>query len=180
MSSDPGARHSQAMHIRSAVLADATALRSIYAPFVETTAVSFEESVPTIEQFAARIARALQGWAWLVAERDGRCLGYAYGSMHRERAAYRWSVEVSAYVHPSCYRQGVGAALYGSLLEVLAGKGFCNAYAGITLPNAASVALHEKVGFQPIGVFKSAGRKFGQWHDVAWLQRALRDHPPSG
>ena len=180
MSSRPSTRPSEAMHIRSAVPADATALRAIYAPFVETTAVSFEEVVPTIEQFTARIAKALQGWAWLVAERDGRCLGYAYGSMHRERAAYRWSVEVSAYVHPSSYRQGVGAALYGSLLEVLAAKGFCNAYAGITLPNGASVALHKKFGFQPIGVFKSAGRKFGQWHDVAWMQRALRDSPPSG
>jgi phosphinothricin acetyltransferase len=168
------------MHIRSATTADAAALRAIYAPFVETTAVSFEEVVPTIEQFAARIAKALQGWAWLIAERNGSCLGYAYGSMHRERAAYRWSVEVSAYVHPSCYRQGVGAGLYGSLLPLLTVKGFCNAYAGITLPNEASVALHEKSGFQRIGVFKSAGRKFGQWHDVAWMQRALRDSPPSG
>jgi L-amino acid N-acyltransferase YncA len=180
MNSGPGASPSSAVHIRSAIAADATALREIYAPFVLATAVSFEEVVPTIEQFAARIARALQGWAWLVAERDNQCLGYAYGSLHRERAAYRWSVEVSAYVHPSCYRQGVGAALYGSLLEVLAGKGFCNAYACITLPNEASVALHRKLGFQPIGVFTSAGRKFGQWHDVAWMQRALRDSPPSG
>jgi phosphinothricin acetyltransferase len=180
MNSQPGAQQSATIHIRSAVAADAAALRAIYAPFVEATAVSFEEVVPSIEQFAARISRALQGWAWLVAERDHQCLGYAYGSLHRERAAYRWSVEVSAYVHPSSYRQGVGAALYGSLLEVLAAKGFCNAYAGITLPNEASVALHRKFGFQPIGVFKSAGRKFGQWHDVAWMQRALRDSPPSG
>src|SRR5471030_661700 len=163
MTSRPDARPSNAIHIRSAVTADATALRAIYAPFVEATAVSFEEVVPTSEQFAARIATAVQGWAWLVAERDQQCLGYAYGSRHRERAAYRWSVEVSAYVHPSYYRQGVGAALYGSLLEVLAGKGFCNAYAGITLPNEASVALHQKLGFQSIGVFRSAGRKFGQW-----------------
>jgi phosphinothricin acetyltransferase len=99
--------------------------------------------------------------------------------MHRERAAYRWSAEVSAYVHASHYRQGVGAALYRALFDVLASKGYCNAYAGITLPNEASLALHHKLGFQSIGVFKAVGRKFGHWHDVAWLQRVLRDSPPS-
>jgi phosphinothricin acetyltransferase len=166
--------------IRSAVEADAAALLAIYRPFVESTAVSFETVVPTVEEFAARIAKALTGWQWLVAEQDGQCIGYAYGSSHRQRHAYRWSVEVSAYVHPNHHRRGVGRALYLRLLEELAQKGFCNAYAGTTLPNEGSVALHRAVGFEFIGVFKAVGRKFGTWHDVAWFQRILRDSPPSG
>ena len=165
--------------IRSAAEADAPALLAIYRPFVEDSAVSFETVAPGVGEFRARIAKAVAGWQWLVAERDGQCIGYAYGSSHRERLAYRWSVEVSAYVHPRHHRQGVGRALYLQLFEDLAGKGFCNAYAGITLPNGGSVALHRSVGFESIGVFKAVGRKFGQWHDVAWFQRALQDAPPS-
>ncbi len=165
--------------IRSATEADATALLAIYRPFVESTAVSFETIVPTVEEFAERIAKALGGWQWLVAIRDGQCAGYAYGSTHRERSAYRWSVEVSAYVRSDFRRQGIGRALYLKLFDDLAGKGYCNAYAGITLPNEGSVALHRGVGFEPVGVFRDVGRKFGQWHDVGWFQRTLRDAPPS-
>jgi phosphinothricin acetyltransferase len=164
--------------IRTATAADAAGLLAIYAPFVERTAVSFETVVPTVEEFAARIAKSNSRWAWLVAERDGALLGYAYGSTHRERAAYRWSVETSAYVDPRFQRQGVGRGLYLALFDALAGKGYCNAFAGATLPNDASIALHRSLGFEPIGVFRSIGRKFGAWHDVAWMQRRLRDDPP--
>jgi phosphinothricin acetyltransferase len=97
--------------------------------------------------------------------------------MHRERAAYRWSAEVSAYVHADAQRQGIGRLLYEALLEELARKGFCNALAGIALPNDASVAFHRSLGFEPVGVFKAVGRKFDAWHDVSWLQRRLRDAP---
>ncbi|MFY9823100.1 MAG: arsinothricin resistance N-acetyltransferase ArsN1 family B [Thermoanaerobaculia bacterium] len=169
----------ESIRILSATEADAPAILEIYRPFVEDTAVSFELAAPPVEEFAARIAKALAGWEWLVAERDGQCLGYAYGSLHRARPAYRWSVEVSAYVHPSHHRQGIGRALYLKLFEDLTDKGFCNAYAGITLPNDGSVALHRSVGFEPIGIFKAVGWKFGRWHDVAWFQRALRDGPPA-
>jgi phosphinothricin acetyltransferase len=165
--------------IRSATEADAAALLAIYAPFVERTTVSFETQVPTVEEFAARVRKVLSQWAWLVAERDGALAGYAYGGTHRERAAYRWSVETSAYVDPRFRRQGIGTALYVALFDALAARGYCNAYAGITLPNAASAALHRSVGFEPIGVFKSVGYKFGAWQDVAWLQRRLRDGPPA-
>ena len=164
--------------IRPATEADAPALLEIYRPFVETSAVSFETVTPTVEEFAARIAKALSGWEWLIAERDGRCIGYAYGGLHRERAAYRWSVEVSAYVHPGCHRQGIARALYTQLFDDLARIGYCSAYAGVTLPNDASVALHRGVGFELAGVFRSVGRKFGKWHDVAWFQRTLRTSPP--
>ena len=168
-----------ALTLRPAAGADAAALLDIYRPYVEATAVSFETVVPSIDEFAARIARTAAGWQWLVAERDGRCVGYAYGSSHRERAAYRWSVEVSAYVLPAHHRRGIGRALYLRLFEDLRRKGFCNAYAGIALPNEGSVALHRSVGFEFIGIFKAVGRKFDRWHDVAWFQRGLRDAPPS-
>jgi phosphinothricin acetyltransferase len=165
--------------IRRATEADAPALLAIYRPFVESTAVSFEVASPSVEEFAARIGKALAGWQWLVATQDGRCIGYAYGSLHRERHAYRWSTEVSAYVHADHYRRGVGRALYLRLFDDLAAKGYCSAYAGITMPNEGSIALHRSVGFDPIGVFRAVGRKFGKWHDVAWFQRTLRDSPPS-
>jgi len=163
---------------RTATAADGAGLLAIYAPFVERTAVSFETVVPTVEEFAARIAKSNSRWAWLVAERDRALRGYAYGSTHRERAAYRWSVETSAYVDPRFQRQGVARGLYLALFDALADKGYCNAFAGATLPNDASIALHRSLGFEPIGVFRSIGRKFGAWHDVAWMQRRLRDDPP--
>ena len=164
--------------IRPAVSQDAVALLAIYAPYVEQTTVSFEEVAPTPEEFARRIEKSRSQWQWLVAEIDGSVVGYAYGTQHRERPAYRWSVEVSAYVGAAYHRRGVGRALYDTLFIELADRGFCNAFAGITLPNPASVALHTRMGFTPIGVFRSIGWKFGRWHDVAWFQRQLRDLPP--
>jgi len=157
---------------------DAPALLEIYRPFVESTAVSFELEVPSVEEFAGRISKAIAGWDWLVADRDGQPIGYAYASSHRQRAAYRYSVEVSAYVHPDYRRQGVARALYLHLFESLAQKGYCNAYAGVRVPNDASVAFHLGLGFEPIGVFKSAGWKFGQWQDIAWFHKVLRTQPP--
>lgn len=164
--------------VRQANEADAPALLEIYRPYVERTAVSFETAVPSVDEFARRIRTATTGWSWLVAEADGECVGYAYGSAHRERPAYRWSVETSAYVREDCLRRGIGRRLYVELLQVLTDKGFCNAYAGMTLPNPASEGLHRALGFEPIGVFKAVGRKFGAWHDVAWCHRKLRERPP--
>lgn len=167
------------LRIRPATDADAGALLAIYRPFVEASIVSFETVTPTDDEFAGRIRKALAGWQWIVAEKDGQCVGYAYASSHRERAAYRWSVEVSAYVDPNHHRQGIGRLLYTNLFSELSRKGFCNAYAGVTLPNDASVALHRSVGFEPVGVFRNVGRKFGKWHDVAWFHRELRNSPLS-
>ena len=165
--------------IRTAVQADAAELLAIYRPFVEGAAVSFETTAPTVEEFVTRIHKVVAVWQWLVAEEDGQCIGYAYASAHRERPAYRWSVEVTAYVHPNHYRRGIARSLYLRLFEELAHKGFCNAYAGVTLPNEGSIALHQSVGFEPIGVFRRVGHKLGKWQDVAWFQRSLRDSPPS-
>jgi phosphinothricin acetyltransferase len=165
--------------IRSATAADAAALLAIYAPFVEHTAVSFETAPPGEDEFAARIRAVTAQWSWLVAECDGAIAGFAYGGTHRARPAYRWSVETSAYIDPRFQRRGIGTALYRALFEALIARGYCNAFAGATLPNDASVALHRRVGFEPIGVFRRVGYKFGRWHDVAWMQRGLRDAPPT-
>ena len=166
------------IRIRAATEADAASLLAIYRPFVDASAISFETVAPSTDEFATRIRKALAGWQWIVAEANGQCLGYAYGSSHRERAAYRWSVEVSAYVDAAQHRKGIGRALYLTLLQELARIGYCNAYAGITQPNPASVALHRSVGFDYIGTFEAVGHKFGKWHDVAWFQRRLRHSPP--
>ena len=165
--------------IRSATSDDAASLLEIYRPYVEGTAVSFEAEVPAVDAFAARITKALDGWAWLVAEEDGQCVGYAYGSAHRERAAYRWSTETSAYVRPGWQGRGLGRVLYQALFERLAERGYCNALAVVVVPNDASVALHRAVGFEPVGVFQRGGHKFGAWHDVMWLQRSIRETPPA-
>ncbi len=168
------------LEIRQAREDDAPALLAIYAPLVERTAVSFEEQAPGADEFAARIRAANERWGWLVAEQDGAIAGYAYGGAHRARSAYRHSVEVSAYVAESHRRHGVARALYAELFPQLASLGYCNAYAGIALPNDASLALHRALGFVDIGVFPRVGRKFGCWHDVAWLHRPLRDEPSAG
>ena len=163
--------------IRPARLADAAALLAIYRPFVTDSAVSFELVPPPVAEFEERMKKALESWAWLVAENDEGPVGYAYATSHRPRGAYRWAVETSAYVHAGHRGQGLGKRLYRELLPILTDKGYCTAYAGIALPNDASVALHRAVGFTPVGVFERAGWKFGRWHDVSWWQLALRDRP---
>jgi L-amino acid N-acyltransferase YncA len=168
------------LQIRDAGPADVAAMLAIYRPHVEESAVSFELAVPGIDDFSARVAKAQTRWSWLVAEIDGVCTGYAYGTALRDREAYRWSVEVSAYVHPAHQRRGIASALYRRLLAELQQRGFCQAFACIALPNPASVAMHEKLGFVQAGSFRSVGRKFGRWHDIAWLQRELRPEPPQG
>jgi len=165
------------MLIRPAQDEDVPELLAIYRPYVEGTTVSFEEDPPSPEEFAKRVGKYAESHAWLVAVADGRIAGYAYGSPHRERAAYRFSTETSVYVASVAQRTGVGRALYEALMPRLADKGYCNAYAGVALPNAASVALHEAVGFRQVGVFPRVGHKFGRWHDVLWLHRALREEP---
>jgi len=159
--------------LRPAEPADAPALLAIYAPLVESTAVSFEDVPPSAEEMAARIVATLRTHPFLVAERQGTIAGYAYAGRHRARAAYRLSADVSVYVATEGRRRGVGRALYSALLEELARRGFHAAFAGIALPNPASVALHEALGFTPVGVYREVGFKLGRWHDVGWWQRLL-------
>ncbi len=161
---------------------DAAACVAVYAPFVECGATSFEEETPAPAVFAARIRETLASYPWLVAERDGEVAGYAYACPHRYRPSYRWAVESSVYVGAEQRRRGTGRALYDELIERLRRQRFHVACAGITLPNAASVALHEAVGFAQVGVYRRIGWKDGAWRDVGWwqleLQPASEGKPP--
>ena len=163
--------------IRLATPADGARLAEIYAPAVVGNGISFELEPPDGAEMARRVGYVTTRTPWLVCEHRGTVAGYAYAGRFRDRAAYDWSVEVSAYVDPRLQRRGIGRRLYLALFEDLARRGYCSAYAGIALPNEASIALHRSVGFTPCGVFHKVGRKFGRWHDVAWFERALREEP---
>jgi len=165
----------EAAVIRLATAADAAAVAEVYAPVVSESAISFELVPPTAGEMAMRIARALAHAPWLVSTEGGTVLGFAYASPHSERAAYQWSVNVSVYVDAAARRRGVGRSLYGSLFSLLLLQGFYTAHAGTTLPNPASVGLHESLGFHPVGVYRSVGYKRGAWHDVGWWQLPLKD-----
>jgi phosphinothricin acetyltransferase len=157
---------------------DAAACAAIYRPFVLETAVSFEERAPDEREIAERIEQASRTHAWLVAEQERDVVGFAYAEPHRERAAYRWAADVAAYVAEDSRRHGVGRALYGRLLPLLATQGLHVACAGIALPNDASVALHEACGFSLVGVYRRIGFKAGAWRDVGWWQAELRPPGP--
>jgi len=159
---------------------DAARVAEIYRPYVEQTDISFEEVAPTPDQMADRIRSTLAWTPWLVAEEDGRVVGYAYASRHRERAGYRWSVDISVYLEVAAQGRGVGRALYRELLALLQRQRFVNVYAGITLPNDASVGLHRAIGMEHIGTYDRVGYKFGQWLPVAWFGMRLTEpaEPP--
>lgn len=146
---------------------------AIYTPYVRETAISFEADPPTLEEFSQRVRSTLEYAPWLACVEDGRVAGYAYGGRWRPRAAYRWTIETTVYVDRSRQGRGLGRALYRALLGCLRIQGYRTATAGITLPNPASVRLHERVGFVPVGVFHAAGHKLGRWHDVGWYELAL-------
>ena len=152
---------------------DAAACAAIYAPFVTDSWISFELEAPDAAEMARRIADHGASHAWLVAEVDGAVAGYAYGSPHRTRAAYASSCDVAVYVDPAHGRQGIGRALYAELLPMLADRGFHAAFAGVALPNDASIGLHEAMGFTPVGIYREVGWKMGGWRDVGWWQRLL-------
>jgi phosphinothricin acetyltransferase len=167
--------------IRLATAADAKAISEIYGPIVAETPISFELVPPTESEMAGRVVSGLAYAPWLVCVQGAGVAGFAYASKHRERAAYQWSVDVSVYVHERFRRHGVGRGLYTSLFALLRVQRFCAAHAGISLPNAGSVGLHEAMGFRPVGVYPGVGYKCGAWHDVGWWQLALAarvDEPP--
>jgi L-amino acid N-acyltransferase YncA len=161
------------MLIRDASASDAEACAAIYAPYVTDTAITFEIEPPTVEEMTDRITKAAKTHAWLVIEDEGRVVGYAYGGPYKERAAYRFSCEVSVYLELGRRRTGGGRALYEALFTRLVERGFRTAVAGMTLPNDASVGLHRALGFEPIGTYRRIGWKHGAWRDVAWAQRDL-------
>jgi L-amino acid N-acyltransferase YncA len=154
---------------------DAAAVAAVYRPAIETTIASFEGVAPDADEMARRMRATLARTPWLVADDEGTLVGYAYAGPHRERAGYRWSVDVSVYVADGHHGRGIGRSLYDELLSILRRQRFVNAYAGIALPNPASVALHERVGMRLVGVYQRVGFKFGAWYDVAWYGLRLTD-----
>ncbi|WP_440708841.1 N-acetyltransferase family protein [Herbiconiux sp. YIM B11900] len=162
--------------IRSAGADDAAACAEVYGPYVDGSVITFETVRPSATQMAERIADAQQKHAWLVAESDGGVLGYAYAHRFNGRAAYDWSCETSIYLAPTARGHGVGRMLYGALLDRLVERGLRRAFAGVTLPNDASLGLHRAFGFTDAGLYRAVGWKDGRWLDVAWLQRDL-GHP---
>ncbi|MGE0879862.1 MAG: arsinothricin resistance N-acetyltransferase ArsN1 family B [Acidimicrobiia bacterium] len=165
--------------IRPVDPADAAAIRDIYAPIVEDTAISFEIEVPSVAEISARITAITATYPWFVAvsAQDAGVIGYVYASAHHARAAYRWSVDVTVYIHGDWRGRNVGRQLCTTLFDALREQGFVMAYAGITLPNAGSVGLHEAMGFEPVGTFRQAGYKLGAWHDVGYWQLQLTPLP---
>ena len=161
---------------RMAGEADAQALLDIYAPYTEGTA-SFEEGPPSLAEFAGRIRDISATYPYIVCEVDGEIAGYAYAHRYKERAAYRWNVEVTVYLKPAFHRRGIGRALMTRLLAMLARQGVRMAYSCITLPNPASTGLHAAMGFTEAGVLTDAGWKNGSWRDVIWMQKRLCGAP---
>jgi L-amino acid N-acyltransferase YncA len=168
------------VHIRPATLDDAATLAEIYRPIVERTTISFELEPPSATEMRSRISKLPARYPWLVAENASSVMGYAYASPHRTRAAYARSVDVSVYVADAARQKGVGRALYAALFTQLAQtSAFHRAFAGIALPNDASVALHRSFAFELVGVYREVGYKFGRWVDVAWWQRPIERHSPT-
>lgn len=161
--------------IRVATPSDAAAVRDIYAPFCESSSVTFEATPPTEAELAERIASTLERHPWLVCERGTDVAGYAYASPLRDRRAYQWVVELSVYVAASARRSGVGEALYESLFAVLERQGIRDVYAVTALPNPVSVAFHERLGFERMVTFPAMGYVEDEWHDVAWWRRSLAE-----
>jgi phosphinothricin acetyltransferase len=168
-----------AVSIRLATKDDAAAIAAIYRFYVEQTRITFEEIAPDAAEVAARMTNPIH--PWLVAEQDGRVLGYASTSAMRARHAYRWSVETGIYLDPAAQRRGIGRQLLSAHLDLLERQGFATVVVGIALPNEASIALHEKLGFTLSGVERGVGYKLGEWIDVGRYQRDLapRSAPPA-
>jgi L-amino acid N-acyltransferase YncA len=161
--------------IRPATVADAAACAAVYAPYVTDSCISFEYEPPSAEELVSRIARAYE---WVVAEDGGEVVGFAYGSRHRERAAYDWAADVAIYTAATYHGRGMGRALYEALFELLRARGLRTLCAGVALPNDASDGLHRALGFTEVGVYRRIGWKFGSWHDVRWWQLQLGDGSP--
>ena len=159
--------------IRMAAPGDAGAMLAVYAPYILETAITFEYQVPAEEEFRGRVEEILRRHPWLLAEEEGKVLGYAYAAPYRSRAAYQWDAEGSVYLAREARGRGLGTALYRCLMELLEAQGMRNFYGCITHPNPASEALHRALGFREAGVLPRSGYKLGRWWDVLWMERPL-------
>lgn len=157
--------------IRSATLSDSEAIAHIYNHYIENTTITFEEEPVSIQEMANRLNNiSAEALPWIVAELDGKVIGYAYATKWRARAAYRHSVETTVYLDQAFLGRGYGKLLYEALLSILRQKGIHTAIGGIALPNESSVVLHERLGFTNVAILKEIGNKFNQWIDVGYWQ----------
>lgn len=168
------------MSIRPATVQDVPRILEIYAPYVENTAISFEYAVPSLEDFTERFLRITAQFPWLVWEEDGVILGYAYGSLPFERAAYRWNAAASIYLRGDACGRGIGRKLYAALEALLQKQGYRKVYAVITTANEASVAFHRAVGYRHTATMPDCGYKFGKWYGTIWMEKELNtwETPP--
>ena len=162
--------------IRAAKEADIEAILAIYAPYVRETAITFEYTVPTLEEFSERMRKTLMKYPYLVAVQQVEILGYAYASEFKNRAAYDWAVETTIYVKQDSRKSGVGKKLYRVLEEVLKRQNIGNLYACIAYPNPGSIGFHEHLGYQTIGHFSKCGYKFETWYDMIWMEKMIGEH----
>ena len=172
----------KAMTIRLVTEKDAAEILEVYTPYVTETAITFDYEPPTVEEFEEKIRDYSQNYPWLVIEENNRIIGYAYGSKHRTKQAYQWSPESTIYLSKQVQGKKIGRILYQTLFDLLRIQGFVNVYAGVTIPNEKSEAIHLSLGFEETGDFKKMGYKMGKWHDVRWYVLYLAEHisnPPS-
>lgn len=163
----------QGITLRSARVDDAPTILALYAPYVKDTAITFETEAPSLEAFRQRMAAVMEHYPYLVAEDDGTVVGYAYAHRIGERAAYAWNAELSVYLDPARKGNGLGRMLCTAMLDLLTEQGIRNVFSLITVPNEASIGLHEALGFTLMGIQQQAGFKCGAWHDVAWFQKRI-------
>jgi L-amino acid N-acyltransferase YncA len=164
------------INIRLAEPDDCASILQIYTPYVTGTAISFECQVPDIAEFSSRMAKIQSQYPWIVCEIDAGIIGYAYAYSFKQREAYNWSVESSIYINQQYHQHNIGKALYYALFNILKLQGYCNVYAGVTLPNIKSERLHESMGFKTIGTYPRVGYKLGKWHDVKWYALKINEY----
>ena len=173
------------MEIRPAALADAEAILAIYAPYVQSTAITFEYEVPDPEAFRSRMEGILKNYPYLVASENGKITGYAYAGPFHPRAAYQHAAEMSVYLDMQCRYRGIGRILYRELEKRLIRQNVFSLYACVTTTGRAddpyvsdaSIRFHEKMGYVPVGEYHQCGYKFNRWYDVTWLEKDLGTRP---
>jgi phosphinothricin acetyltransferase len=161
---------------------DYAGVLAVYTPYVLDTVITFEYEVPTLDEFTKRLSTIAKYYPVLVCEVDGDIVAYCYGSIHRVKTAYQWSVESTIYIAEAYHHKGLAAIMYTCLFDILRLQGFINVYAGISVPDGKSDKFHPKFGFKYLGVFPKIGYKHGSWHDLKWYEYILSeriDNPPA-
>jgi len=168
---------SKNLTLRLATMGDAGAILDIYSHFINNTAITFEQEVPSAEDFHDRIAKIMAKYPFLVCEDGGRIVGYAYANRHQTRASYRYSAELSVYLRPQYIGLGIGRALCRAIIELLKLQNIQTVYSAVSLPNDPSCAMHDALGFSRAGLWRNTGRKHGRWIDILWYELVIGDYP---